>query len=99
MNMQALMAQAQKMQKDLMKKKEEIGKQEFSGKSELVEVVFNGNKELLSVNIKKDASLDPDDIEILEDMLKIAINDALVQVDKEVNDKMGAAAGSLNGLF
>lgn len=97
--MQALMAQAQRMQKDLMKKKEEIGNKEFTGKSELVEVVFNGNKEVKSINISKDHPLDIEDIEILEDMLQIAINDAMKQIDKEVNDKMGAAAGSLNGLF
>lgn len=99
MNMQALMAQAQRMQKDLMKKKEEISKKEFVGKSELVEIVFNGDKEVKSININKDHTLEVEDIEILEDMLQIAINDAMKQIDKEVNDKMGAAAGSLNGLF
>ena len=98
MNMQNLMAQAQKMQRDLMKKKEEIGKKLFPGKSELVEVVFNGNKELVSIDIKKDSALDVEDIEILEDMLKIAINDSLKKVDKEVNEQMGAAS-SFNGLF
>ena len=99
MNMQALIAQAQKMQRDLLKQKEEIGKKQFKGKSELVEVVFNGNKELLSVEIRKDNSLDVEDIEILEDMLKIAINEALTNIDKELNDKMGAAAGPLSGLL
>ena len=99
MNMQSLMAQAQKMQRDLMKKKEEIGKQLFPGKSELVEVVFNGNKELVSINIKKDNPIDVEDIEILEDMLKIAINDSLKQVDKEINDKMGSVAEPMSGLF
>jgi len=99
MNMQALMAQAQKMQKDLMKKKEEINEKLFPGKSELVEVVFNGNKEIVSIDIKKDQALEIEDIEILEDMLKIAIKDSLSKIDKEVNEKMGAAAGSLNGLF
>lgn len=99
MNMQALMQQAQRMQKDLMKKKDEIGKKEFVGKSELVEVVFNGNKELISINIKKDYSLEVEDIEILEDMIKIAVKDALNKVDKEINEKMGAAAGPLSGLI
>lgn len=99
MNMQALMAQAQKMQKDLMQKKEEINKQLFSGKSELVEVVFNGNKEIVSINIKKDKPLDIEDIEMLEDMIQIAIKDALTKVDKEVESKMGSAAGPLSGLF
>ena len=88
MNMQALMQQAQRMQKDLMKKKDE-----------LVEVVFNGNKELISINIKKDHSLEVEDIEILEDMIKIAVKDALNKVDKEINEKMGAAAGPLSGLI
>lgn len=99
MNMQALMQQAQRMQKDLMKKKDEIGKKEFVGKSELVEVVFNGNKELIFINIKKDHSLEVEDIEILEDMIKIAVKDALNKVDKEINEKMGAAAGPLSGLI
>lgn len=99
MNMQALMQQAQRMQKDLMKKKDEIGKKEFVGKSELVEVVFNGNKELISINIKKDHSLEVEDIEILEDMIKIAVKDALNKVDKEINEKMGAATGPLSGLI
>ena len=99
MNMQALMQQAQRMQKDLMKKKDEIGKKEFVGKSELVEVVFNGNKELISINIKKDHSLEVEYIEILEDMIKIAVKDALNKVDKEINEKMGAAAGPLSGLI
>lgn len=99
MNMQALMAQAQRMQKDLLKKKEEISKKEFIGKSELVEVIFNGDKKVKSINITKEHALEVEDIEILEDMLQIAINDAMKQIDKEMNDKMGAAAGSLNGIF
>ncbi len=99
MNMQNLMAQAHKIQKEMMKKKEEIGKKEFTGKSELVEVVFNGNKELVSLNIKKDKPFDVDDIEILEDMLKIAIKEALDKASKEVSEQMGATAGPLGDLF
>lgn len=99
MNMQAIMQQAQKMQKQLLDKKEKINKKLFTGKSELVEVVFNGNKELQSVSINKEASLSSDDLEIIEDMMKIAVNDAMKQIDKEVESEMGAAAGPLNGLF
>lgn len=99
MNMQALMAQAQKMQKDLMSKKEEINNQLFTGKSELVEVVFNGKKEMVSIKINKGASLEQDDIEVLEDMIKIAVNDALKQVDDEVSKKLGAYGNQLNGLI
>ena len=99
MNMQALMAQAKKKKKDLMTKKEEINKQLFTGKSELVEVVFNGKKEMISIKINKDASLEADDIEVLEDMIKIAINDALKQIDDEVSKKLGAYSSQLNGLI
>ena len=97
MNMQNLMAQAQKMQRDMMKKKEELSKQEFTGNSELVTVVFNGNKELISVDIKKE-SYDVDDVEILEDMIKIAINNSLTKVAKATDDVMGDLGG-MGGLF
>lgn len=99
MNMQALMAQAQKMQKDILNKKEEINKKEFIGKSELVDVTVNGKKEVLSVKINSSVSLDSDDIEVLEDMIKIATNDAMRQVDKEVSDKLGSYGNQLNGLI
>lgn len=99
MNMQALMAQAQKMQKDILNKKEEINKKEFVGKSELVQVVFNGKKELISVSINKEVGLTSDDIEVLEDMIKIATNDALNQIDKEVSDKLGSYGNQLSGLI
>ena len=52
MNMQALMQQAQKMQRDLTKKKDELNKKSFNGTSELVDVVFTGDKKLVSVKIK-----------------------------------------------
>ena len=99
MNMQALMAQAQKMQKDILNKKEEINKKEFLGKSELVEVKINGKKEVLSVKINSSVSLESDDIEVLEDMIKIATNNAMEQVDKEVSDKLGSYGNQLNGLI
>ena len=63
MNLQALMKQAQNMQKKVMESKNEIEKKEYKGESELVEVIMNGNREVLSAKIKID-SLDKDDIEI-----------------------------------
>jgi DNA-binding YbaB/EbfC family protein len=70
----------------------------FTGKSELVEVKMNGKREVLSVEIKSD-ELEKDDLEILEDMIKIATNDALKQIEKELNDKLGSQAGALGGLL
>lgn len=98
MNLQALMKQAQSMQKNIMDSKKKIDEMIFTGKSELVEVKMNGKREVLSVEIKSD-ELEKDDLEILEDMIKIATNDALKQIEKEVNNKLGSQAGALVGLL
>ena len=98
MNMQNLMAQAQRMQRDIMKKKEEVGKQLFTGKSELVEVTMNGNKEVTEVVIKNE-DLGKDDIEVLQDMIMIATNDAIKNVDQAMEKAMGQYGSALNGLF
>lgn len=93
MNMQALMQQAQKMQRDLTKKKDELNKKSFNGISELVDVVFTGDKKLVSVKIK--GNIDNDDKEIIEDMFVLAVNDAMAKIDKEAE----SALGQLNGLI
>ena len=98
MNMQSIMAQAQRMQRDMQKKKEEINAQLFPGKYEFVEVTLNGKKELVKISIQKD-SLDKDDIEMLEDFIVLAQKDALVKIDKEFQAKMGQYAGMLDGLM
>lgn len=97
MNMQALMQQAQKMQRDITKKKDELNKKTFVGSSELVEVVFTGDKKLVSTKIKSD--IDSDDKEIIEDMFVIAVNDAMSQIDKETENVLGVYGSQLNGLF
>lgn len=96
MNMQNLMAQAQRMQRDMQKKKEEIDSTLFTGNSEMVEVVFNGKKEMVSIKIKSEIA--SDDIEILEDMIVLASKDAVAKIDKEIEEKMGSLGG-LGGLF
>lgn len=97
MNMQQIMQQAQRMQRDITKKKEEIDKMEFLGKSEWVEIVFNGKREIKSFKILKD-EIDGDDKEMLEDMIMIAIKDAFNKIDKESESKLGSYA-SMSGLF
>ncbi len=99
MNMQSLMAQAQKMQRDITKKKEEIDATEFIGKSEWVEVTYNGKKELKKFKILKEGAIEEDEIEILEDMVSIATNDALKKIDAEIEKKLGSYGQSINGLF
>lgn len=98
MNMQNLMAQAQRMQRDIQKKKDEIDKQLFTGKSEMVEVVFNGKKEMISIKILN-SDVHSDDLEILEDMIVLASKDAIAKVDKEIEEKLGSIGSGLGGLF
>ena len=99
MNMQAMMKQAQQMQKDMMKAKDEIDKTEFTGESSLVKVTMNGTKMVQKIEIDKSDSLDSDDIEMLEDMLVVALNDAMSQVDEMTDKKMGKFGGGMSGLF
>lgn len=98
MNMQNLMAQAQKMQRDLQKKKDEIDNTIFTGKSEMVEVQYNGKKEMVSIKITA-TNLDAEDLEILEDMIVLASRDATEKIDKEIEAKMGSLGSGLGGLF
>ncbi len=98
MNLQALMKQAQSMQKSLMDSKEKIEAMTFIGQSELVEVKMNGRKEVLSVKIKSD-ELEKDDLEILQDMIVIAFNDAISKINKEINEKLGSQAGALGSFL
>ena len=99
MNIQSLIAQAQKMQKEISKKKEEIDNSTFEGTSEWVKVEINGKKELQKITITYEGTIESDDREMLEDMIKIAMNDATTKVDTEIENKMGAYGSSLNGLF
>ena len=97
MNMQALMQQAKKMEREITKKKEELNAKSFTGKSELVEVVVTGDRKLVSASIKGDISAD--DKEVIEDMIVIAVNDAMKQIDAENEKVMGAYGSQLGGLF
>lgn len=98
MNMQQIMQQAQRMQREITKKKDEIDAKIFEGKSEWVNVSFNGKKELKSFKIIKDGIIDESDKEMLEDMILLAIKDAFDKIDKEIEDKLGQYA-SMSGLM
>ncbi|MBR2827786.1 MAG: YbaB/EbfC family nucleoid-associated protein [Bacilli bacterium] len=97
MNMQAMLKQAQALQKDMLKTKDEIDKKEFVGESSFVKVTMKGSKELIKVEISAD-SLDKEDIEALEDMIVIAVNDAINKIDEMTEKKMGKF-GNIPGLF
>ena len=99
MNMQALMKQAQNLQKEMMKSKEEIEKQEFWGESALVKVTMKGTREVIKVEISKEVDLSKEDIEMLEDMVLLAVNDATKKLDDFTAKKMGKFGNSMPGLF
>lgn len=98
MNIQAMMKQAQKLQKDMMTAKEEIDKTEFEAKSSFVTVKANGKREILSIKINTDL-IEKDDIEMLEDMVLVAMNDIMKQIEKTTENKMGKYTQGMPGLF
>lgn len=98
MNIQAMMKQAQKLQKEMTDAKEKIDNKEFIGKSSIVEIKMNGKKEVLNVTINSE-QLELDDIEMLQDMIMIAINDATKQIDNELEKTMGQYTQGMPGLF
>ncbi|MBQ7137229.1 MAG: YbaB/EbfC family nucleoid-associated protein [Bacilli bacterium] len=98
MNMQAILKQAQNMQKDMLKAKEEIDNSIFIGESSLVKVEVYGTKQLKSVKINTEQDIEADEIEMLEDMLMVALNSAFKEVDKLTEEKMGKYT-NIPGLF
>ena len=98
MNIQAMMRQAQAIQKDMMKAKEEIDNKTFEASSSFVKVSMKGDKKIESISIAKE-ELNKDDIEMLQDMLVVALNDAMNQIDKETEQKLGKYTQGMPGLF
>ncbi len=100
MNMQALMKQAQAMQKEITGIKGEIDNSIFEGNSSLVSVKVKGTKEIVEVKFLEGAKdLANDDISMLEDMVVLALNDAFAKVDKTTEQKMGKYSSMMNGLM
>lgn len=98
MNIQAMMKQAQALQKDMLKVKDEVDNTEFTGESSLVKVTLKGTKEVVKVEIDAKDGLDADDIEMLQDMIMVAINQANEKIDETLDKKMGKF-GNIPGLF
>jgi nucleoid-associated protein EbfC len=96
-NMQKMMKQMQKMQKDMQKAQEELAAKTVEGTAGggMVTVLVNGNKEVLEVKIKEEV-VDPEDIEMLQDLVLAATNDALKKVDEITNETMGKFTQGLN---
>lgn len=93
----AMMRQVQKMQDEIRTKQEELEAKEYTGTAsgEMVTVTMTGKHEVTAVNIKPEA-VDPDDIEMLEDLIAAAVNSAVAAVDKESEEEMAKLTGGLN---
>ena len=99
MNIQNMIKQAQKLQQEMMRDKEEIDKKIFPGKYSFIEVEVNGKKEIIKIKINKEEVLKVEDVEMLEDMIVVAINAAFKKVDEEITEKMSKYGPNLPNLF
>lgn len=101
-NMNQMMKQVKKMQEQMVKAQEELKDKTVEGTSGggVVSIVVNGHKEVKEVKIKPEA-VDPDDVEMLQDLILAAINDAMKQVDEISGKEMNKLTGGMNipGLF
>jgi hypothetical protein len=99
-NMQNMMKQMQKMQKKMAEAQEELGQQKIEGTAGggMVTVVVSGHKEVVDVIIKPEA-VDPDDVEMLQDLVLAATNDALKKVEELTNNTMGQFTKGMNLPF
>jgi len=98
-NLNNLMKQAQKMQKEMAKLQEELQDKtvEASAGGGAITVVVSGKKELKEIKLSPEV-VDPDDVEMLQDLILAAVNEALRKADDMVNEEMGKITGGLGGL-
>jgi DNA-binding YbaB/EbfC family protein len=101
-NMQGMLKKVQKMQAEMAKLQEDLKTRtvETTSGGGAVTVVANGNKEVVSIAIKPEA-VDPDDVEMLQDLIVTAVNDAMKQIDTMTETEMGKITGGMKmpGIF
>ena len=100
--MQGMLKKVQKMQSEMTKLQEELKEREVEGTAggETVKAVVNGNKNLVSLTLSPDA-VDPEDVEMLQDLIVTAVNDAMKKVDEMTEKELGKVTGGLKlpGMF
>ncbi|MBR0425917.1 MAG: YbaB/EbfC family nucleoid-associated protein [Clostridia bacterium] len=96
-NMQQLMRQAQKMQQDMQKKQAELNESTFTAQAGggMVTVTVYGTKELKSIELKPEI-VDPDDVEMLQDLIVAGVNAAIKEANETVEREMGKLTGGMN---
>jgi nucleoid-associated protein EbfC len=92
-----MMKQAQKLQAQMLKLQEELAEKtvESSSGGGMVTVVANGRQQIVSIRIEREV-VDPEDVEMLQDLVLAAVNDALTKAQQMVNSEMGKLTGGLN---
>ncbi|MBO7185171.1 MAG: YbaB/EbfC family nucleoid-associated protein [Oscillospiraceae bacterium] len=102
MNQAAMMKQAQKMQQDMIRMQEEMENKTYSSSAGggMVTATVNGKHQVVGIDIKPEA-VDPDDVEMLQDMIIAAVNEAMRTADTDAQNNMARITGGLNlgGLF
>lgn len=98
-NMQGLMRQAQRMQQEVARVQEEVGNTDFEASvgGGAVKAVVNGNKEFKSIEISP-AAVDPDDVEMLQDLILSAVNEAVRLANETMEKEMSKVTGGLGNL-
>lgn len=98
-NMQGMMKQVQKMQKDMEKAQTELNQKEFIGEAtnQLVTVAMTGDRKVKEVTIKE-GIVDPEDIDMLQDLVTMAMNDALKKVEQATESTLGQYTKGLPGF-
>ena len=99
-NMQQLMRQAQKLQEQMAKAQEDIDEREFTAQAGggMVTVTVSGKRELKSIQIKPEC-VDPEDVEMLQDMIAAAVNEALRIAEEARNSELSKLAPGMGGMF
>lgn len=101
-NMQGVIKQAQKMQERMAELQAELDEKEydFTVGGGMITIKMNGKKEMHSIEIKPEV-VDPDDIEMLQDLIVAGVNEAISSIEKTNNDEMSKVTGNLNipGMF
>lgn len=99
-NMQGMMKKMQKMQKEMLEAQEALNAQQFEGTAGggMVKATVNGQRELVGVNLDPSV-VDPEDVELLQDLVIVAVNDALKKVETTTNATMGKFTQGMNLPF
>ena len=98
MNIQAMMKQAQKLQKEMLQTKSEIDNKTFEITKSFMSLKMKGNKTIEEVKINLE-QCEKEDIEMLEDLILVSVNELIKQIDKETEEKMSKYTKGMPGLF